>query len=142
SSRRRRLHGRRCSASPSRSRRRRALDRSETATSRDLVPGRGRKRGLPRLREAEVDLARGGVGPAAGDDLPARVEVDALGTVDVAVAEERGLPAAEAVVGDGDGDRDVDADHAGLDVELELAGDAAVAGEDRGAVAVGTLVDE
>ena len=42
-----------------------------------------------RLREAEVDLARGRVGPARGDDLAARVEVDPLWPVDVRVAEER-----------------------------------------------------
>ena len=38
---------------------------------------------LPRLREAEVDLGRGRVGPARGDDFAARVEVDPLGPVDV-----------------------------------------------------------
>ena len=43
---------------------------------------------LPCLWEAEVDLARGGVGPAARDDLAAGVEVDAFGAVDVAVTEE------------------------------------------------------
>ena len=51
---------------------------------------------LARLREAEVDLRRGRVGPARRDDLAARVEVDPLGPVDVPVAEERRLPAAEA----------------------------------------------
>src|SRR5262249_17928241 len=50
---------------------------------------------LARLREAEIDLARGGVGPAARDDLAPRVEVNALRAVDVAVAEERRVPAAE-----------------------------------------------
>jgi hypothetical protein len=39
----------------------------------------------------------------------------------VGVAEERALPAAEAVVRDRDRDRDVDPDHADLDLELELA---------------------
>ena len=71
----------------------------------------------------------------------ARVEVDALGPVDVAVAEQGRLPAAERVVGDRHRDRDVDPDHADLDVELELAGCAAVAREDRGAVAVRVVVD-
>src|SRR5690349_7514051 len=54
-----------------------------------------------RLWEAQVDLGRGRVGPAGGDDLRVGVEVDPLRAVDVAVAEERALPAAEAVVGDG-----------------------------------------
>src|SRR5712691_3149553 len=90
----------------------------------------------PRLREAEVDLRRGRIRPARGDDLAPRVEVDPLRPVDVAVAEERRLPAAKRVVGDRHRDRDVDADHARLHVELELPGDAAVAREDRRAVAV------
>src|SRR5206468_10500836 len=67
---------------------------------------------LAGLWEAEVDLAGGWVGPAAGDDLAAGVELDRLGPVRVQVAEQRVLPAAEAVVGDGDRDRDVDTDHA------------------------------
>src|ERR1700759_1871192 len=53
------------------------------------------------LGEAQVDLRGGGIAPARGDDLRAGVEVYPLGPVDVPVAEERGLPAAEAVVGDG-----------------------------------------
>src|SRR5687768_3865515 len=78
------------------------------------------------LREAEVDLARLRVRPAARDRLRPRVEVDPLRPVDVPVAEERALPAAERVVRDGHRDGDVDPDHAHVDVELELAGDAAV----------------
>ena len=95
-------------------------------------------------REAQVDAGGGvgGVGPAGGDDLAAGVEVRAVVAVDVVVAEEGVLPAAEGVVADGDRDRDVDADHAGLDLQLEAAGGAAVAGEDRGAVAVRGGVDE
>jgi hypothetical protein len=46
------------------------------------------------------------------------------------------------VIGDRHRDRHVDADHPGLDLALEAAGGAAVVGEDRGAVAVGTGVDE
>src|SRR4051794_18645433 len=49
------------------------------------------------LGEAEVDLRRRGVGPAAGDDFGSRVEVNALGPVHVLVAEQRCLPSAEAV---------------------------------------------
>ena len=98
--------------------------------------------GLARLREAQVDLGGRRVRPARGDDLAARVEVDPLRPVDVRVAEEARLPAAERVVGDRHRDRHVDPDHARLDLELELARRAAVAREDRRAVAVRVLVDE
>jgi len=60
----------------------------------------------------------------------------------VEVAEERAFPTAEAVIRHGDGDGDVHADHAALAIELKLAGCAAVAGEDGGAVAKGVFVDE
>src|SRR5680860_1100309 len=48
--------------------------------------------------EAEVDGARGRVGPTTRHDLAAGVEVDALGPVHVGVAEQARLPASEAVV--------------------------------------------
>ena len=54
----------------------------------------------------------------------------------VEVAEARALPAAESVVGERDGDRHVDADHAHVDPGREVARGVAVAGVDRGAVAV------
>src|SRR3954454_6597175 len=76
----------------------------------------------PHLREAQVDLGRGRVRPAGGDDLAAGVELDGFRAVHVQVTEERGLPAAEAVVGDRDRDRHVDADHPADHVVLELAG--------------------
>src|SRR5690348_9810907 len=82
--------------------------------------------GSASTREPEVDRARARIGPARRDDLGTRVEVDALGTVHVDVAEQRGLPAPERVVRDGHRDRHVDADHAHLDVELELPGGAAI----------------
>src|SRR6266567_439641 len=52
------------------------------------------------LREAQVDAAVRGIEPALGDDLGAGVEVHALRTVGVRVAEQGGLPAAEGEVGD------------------------------------------
>ena len=82
------------------------------------------------------------VRPAAGDRLRPRVEVDAFRAVDVPVAEERVLPAAERVVRHRHGDRDVDPDHADVHVELELPRDAAVACEERDAVPVRVLVHE
>src|SRR6476661_5250920 len=62
----------------------------------------------------------GGFGPPGGDYLAAGVEGDAFGAVDVRVAEERSLPAAEGVVGHGHGQRHIDADHAHCDAALEL----------------------
>src|SRR4051794_25604262 len=47
------------------------------------------------LRETQVDLRGRRVGPARRDHLRPRVEVDSLRPVDVAVAEEGRLPAAE-----------------------------------------------
>src|SRR3954463_2004824 len=86
---------------------------------------------LARSREAEVDLARPGIGPARCHDLAARVELDPLRAVHVQVAEEARLPATEAVVRDRDRDRDIDPDHPRVHLELELSSCAAVAGEDR-----------
>jgi hypothetical protein len=57
------------------------------------------------------------------------------------VAEQRPLPAAEGMIGHRHRDRNVDADHADLDAVGEIARRVAIAGEDRGAVAVFMLVD-
>ena len=97
---------------------------------------------LPRPREAQVDLGRAGVGPARRDHLGPRVELDALGAVHVEVAEERRLPAAEACSRrPGTGIGTLMPTMPDVDVELELARRAAVAGEDRRAVAVRVVVD-
>ncbi len=85
--------------------------------------------------------ARMPVGQRDGDRLQLGVEADTLGTMHVVVAEQRGLPAAEAVERHRHRDRHVDADHADLDLVRELARRVAVAGEDGGAVAVFVLVD-
>src|SRR5688572_228001 len=66
--------------------------------------------------EAEVDGAGARVGPAAGDHLGPGVEVHALRTVHVLVAEQARLPPTEAVVADGHRNRHVDADHADVDL--------------------------
>src|SRR5690348_4300557 len=81
-----------------------------------------------------------GGGPAAGDRLAAGVEADALGAVDVVVAEDRILPAAEGVEGHRHRDRHVDADHPDLDLALEAARLVAGAGEDRRSVGEGVAV--
>src|SRR3954452_5294929 len=78
-------------------------------------------------REAEVDRRRRRVGPPLRDDLSSCVEGDALGFVNVVVAEQGCLPPAERVVRDRNGDRYVDPDHPGLDVELEPPSCTAVA---------------
>src|SRR4051812_16573200 len=96
------------------------------------------------LARPEVELgARTDAGrPARGHGLELGVEAHAFHAVDAVVAEHRGLPAAEAVIGDRHRDRHVDADHADLDVAGEGAGSVAVAGEDRRAVAVGMVVHQ
>src|SRR5260221_6018467 len=75
--------------------------------------------------------------PARDDDLLAREELDAVGAVDVQVAKERALPAAEREEGKGLRDRHVDPGHACLDALAELPGRAARLREDRGHVAEG-----
>src|SRR4029453_2191385 len=84
----------------------------------------------------------GGCGEAGGDDVAAGVEGDAFGAVDVFVAEEGVLPAAEGVVGHRDGQGHVDADHAHGHGALERPGRGTGGGEDRGAIAVGVGVDQ
>src|SRR5271163_2522073 len=73
--------------------------------------------------------------PARRDRLEMGEEAHALGPVHVVVAEQRALPAAEAVERHRHRDRYVDADHADLDLADELACRIAVAREDRRAVA-------
>src|SRR5580700_4378143 len=92
-------------------------------------------------RETEVDAGTGLV-PTARNDLPARVEPEAVLTVNVQVAEERVFPAAEAVVAHRNRDRDVDPDHADVDLALEFSGGRAVAGENRRAVAIRVAVNQ
>src|SRR5204863_9931252 len=76
------------------------------------------------------------LGPAGGHGLGLGPEADAFHAVLVDVAEGRALPAAEGVVGDRHRDRHIDPDHADVDAAGELAGGAAVAGEDGHPVAV------
>ncbi len=100
---------------------------------------------VSRCGEAEVDALRAPgrrVAPARGDHLATGEEVHALGAVGVGVAEQRALPAAEGEVRHRHRDRHVDPDHADLDLVLEQPGRGAVAGEDRGAVAVLVGVDQ
>src|SRR5690606_27420764 len=81
------------------------------------------------------------LGPAGGDRAHAGEEAHAVRPVHVQRAEQRALPAAEAVKGHRHRDRDVDADHAGLDAPRVFACRSAAAGEHRGAVAVLVAVD-
>ena len=99
-------------------------------------------RSLLALEAHRRSISAGLRGPADRDGLRAGVEVHALGAVDVGVAQQRLLPAAERVVGHRGGDGHVDAHHAGLDVQLEAPRVAAVIGEDGRAVAELTGVDQ
>src|SRR5258706_9285563 len=76
--------------------------------------------------------------PSRGDRLLPGVELDGFGSLHVQIPEEGLVPAGEGEPGHGGGDADVDADHAGVEVLLELPGGVAAAGEDGGAVAIGT----
>uniref|UniRef100_A0A0N4ZD65 Transcriptional regulator n=1 Tax=Parastrongyloides trichosuri TaxID=131310 RepID=A0A0N4ZD65_PARTI len=76
------------------------------------------------------------VGPAGRHRLGLGPELHAFHAVLVGVAEARTLPAAEGVVGHRHRDRHIDADHADVDAGGEVAGRAAVLGEDGDAVAV------
>src|SRR5579883_742036 len=80
--------------------------------------------------------------PARHDGLHAGEEADAFGPVHEMVAEERALPAAEAVEGHRHRDRHVDADHADLDAAREVPRRIAVTRKDRRAIAIGVLVDD
>src|SRR5215472_7589586 len=81
-------------------------------------------------------------GPTGGDRLQPGIEAHALGPVHVVVTEEGALPAPEAVKCHGHGDRHIDSHHSDLDLGREVPGRIAVAGEDRGAVAILMLVDQ
>src|SRR5580700_8399138 len=96
---------------------------------------------VPRL-EGELRAGADAGRPARGHGLELGVEAHAFHAVDAVVAEDRGLPAAEGVVGHRHRDRHVDADHADLDVVGEGTRGVAVAGEDRRAVAVGMVVHQ
>ena len=104
----------------------RHLRRSRRASRTSALVGSGPHRRTSRVsggRAAEVELGRRRAArPAAGDHLAARVEPHRLRAVDVALAEQRVLPAAERVPADRHRDRHVDADHADVHGPLERAG--------------------
>src|SRR5258708_21012234 len=80
-----------------------------------------------RLRKSQVHFAGTGIGPSTGHDLGLGVKSHAFRPVHVQVAEERGLPSAEAVVGHWNRYWHVDAHHAHLDIELTLSAGAPLA---------------
>src|SRR4029450_13623369 len=82
---------------------------------------------LLRRRHHELGAGANARRPALRHRLLPRVEAHALRPVDVMVAEERRLPAAEAVERDRDGNGHVDADHADLHALNEIARRVAVA---------------
>src|SRR4051794_23008867 len=97
---------------------------------------------LAHLWKPEVNFACARIGPTASDDLGSGVKLDAVGTVHMQVAEERSLPAAEAVIRDRDRNWYVDSHHPNFNVELELSCCSSVAREDRCPVAVGIGIDK
>src|SRR3989338_3000128 len=87
-------------------------------------------------------FVRSALRPALGDGFFAGVEAHTVRAVGVQVAEQRALPAAEAVVADRYRQRYVDADHDDFDFVAEQPCGFTVAGEDAGAVAVFVVVDQ
>src|SRR5688500_3237995 len=81
-------------------------------------------------------------GPALHHGLVARVEPHAFLAVNVMVAEQAALPAADRVERERYGNRHVDADHSRFDASRELARDAAIARVAGDAVAILVRVDE
>ena len=73
--------------------------------------------------------------PAGSDGLPPSVELNSSLTVEVGSAPHALFASGEGEHREGDRNREIDADLPGLDLGLEFAGDAAVLGEDGGAVA-------
>ena len=77
--------------------------------------------------EAQRRVVLTDVCPTTRHGLAPRVELDAIGTVDVKVTEERVVPSPKGVVRDGHRNGDVDADHARFHFGLEALRGAAVA---------------
>ena len=96
----------------------------------------------PRRRHDVFGAGADARGPAGGHGLEKGVEAHAFHAVHRHVAEKGALPAAEAVEGHWRRNRHVGADHADPDAVGGFARRFAVAGEDRGALAVFVTVDE
>src|SRR5688500_14897618 len=107
------------------------------ASSVTPYPSRFTSHASPKSGHVQSRRGRVLMGPARGDDLGARIELDALDTVHVQIAEEGILPPAKGKKGDRHRDRNVYADHADLDLALEAARRSARLGEQRRAVRVG-----
>src|ERR1700712_1199664 len=99
-------------------------------------PISGRTRVLFHRRHDEFSAVLDARGPAGGDGLGLGPELDRVRAVLVEVAEARGLPAAEGVVGERRRNGNIDTDHADVDARGEIAGRIPVTGEDRDAIAV------
>ena len=97
---------------------------------------------LLRGRHHELGALGDALRPALHDGLLPRVEAHAFFAVDVHVAEQAVLPAAEAVPGHRHRDRHVDAHHADLDAARELARHVAIAREAGDAIAELMRIDQ
>src|SRR5690606_4613780 len=97
---------------------------------------------LAARRHRELGALRVRLGPALHHGFVARVEPYAFLAVDVMVAEEAALPAAERMERGRNGDRHVDPDHARAHAPREVARDSTVGRVARCAVAELVPVDE
>src|SRR4030095_12245524 len=97
---------------------------------------------LSQSRHVQARCGRVLMRPARCDHFGTRVELDALDTVHVEVAEQRILPAAEGKESDRNRDRHVHPDHADLYLVLEAAGSSTRLGEYRRAVGIWIAVDQ
>src|SRR4051812_45458364 len=80
--------------------------------------------------------------PARQRHFLARIELNALVSLDMQIAKERAVPAGEREPGHGGGNAHVDADHAGVEVPLELSRRVTTLRENYGAVAVFALIPD
>src|SRR5947209_18842221 len=92
------------------------LEAYATTNARQL----GRALALANLGKAQIYLARPRIGPPAGDNFAAGVELHPLRAIHMDIAEQRRFPTAEAVVRDRNRNRHIDSYHPDLHVELEL----------------------
>src|SRR5882672_9144408 len=97
---------------------------------------------LPHRGHDESGARAGAARPAGRHRFEAGEEAYAFGPVHVVIAEERSLPAAEAMEGHGHGDGNVDAHHADLNALGELVGRVAARGKNGAPVSIAMRVDQ
>src|SRR4029434_7686540 len=93
-----------------------------------------------RLPDGVLELGFAWLEPASHGHLLLGVEVDALTSLYVEVAEERAIPAGKWEPGHWCRHPDVYTDHAGVEAVFELTGGAPAAREDDRAVSIGAVL--